>query len=119
MAKPLVIFDGDCGFCKLCVDRWRAVGGSRLEFKPYQEVSARFPQIKILEFQNAVHLVEDQKITKGAEAVFRIKKIAGGSGAWLEVYKKIPLASKIFEAGYAFVSRNRPLVSKFFNRCPF
>ncbi len=80
MAKPLVIFDGDCGFCKLCVDRWQAVGGSRLEFKPYQEVSAQFPQIKIQEFQNAVHLVEDSKITKGAEAVFRIKKIAGGSG---------------------------------------
>ena len=40
-AKPLLIWDGDCDFCRKWVDRWRHVTRDRVDYAPYQEVAQR------------------------------------------------------------------------------
>lgn len=57
-SKPLLIYDGDCGFCLKWVQRWCGLTRERVEVAPYQEVQAQFPQILKEQFESAVQLVE-------------------------------------------------------------
>ncbi len=41
--RPLLIYDGDCGFCRYCVDYARDVTGPAVDYQPYQLVGSRFP----------------------------------------------------------------------------
>ena len=40
--RPLAIFDGDCGFCRAWIGRWKAMTGPRVDYAPSQEVGERF-----------------------------------------------------------------------------
>ena len=70
-SKPLLIYDGRCGFCKIWLDYWRKLTGDRIEYAPSQEVGERYPQIAKQEFSEAVQLVRpDGSVASGARAVF-------------------------------------------------
>ncbi len=43
--KPVLIYDGHCGFCRIWLDYWRQLTGDRIEYLASQEVGDRFPQI--------------------------------------------------------------------------
>ena len=76
--KPLLIFDGDCGFCRRWITRWQSMTGDRVEYAPYQEMGERYPQIARADLEAAVQLVHpDGQIFSGAEAVFRALKTRG------------------------------------------
>src|SRR5205823_634482 len=73
-AKPLMIFDGDCNFCKFWVARWLLTTGDRVDYLPFQDpsLSARFPELTRERFETAVHLIEpDGSVYSGGEAAFR------------------------------------------------
>ena len=42
-ARPLLVFDGDCGFCRWWIARWRQTTGDQVEYRPWAEVADRFP----------------------------------------------------------------------------
>ena len=68
--KPILIYDGDCGFCRKWIVRWRALTGDQVDFASYQEAASRFPQIPVENFKNAVQLIESEsKVSSAAEAV--------------------------------------------------
>jgi predicted DCC family thiol-disulfide oxidoreductase YuxK len=70
-SKPLLIYDGRCGFCKIWLDYWRKLTGDRVEYAASQEVGERYPQIAKQEFSEAVQLVRpDGSVASGARAVF-------------------------------------------------
>jgi predicted DCC family thiol-disulfide oxidoreductase YuxK len=72
LLRPLLIFDGACGFCRAWIARWRQYTGEAVDYAPYQEVADRFPHIPREAFARAVHLVEpDGTVTQAAAAVFR------------------------------------------------
>ena len=78
-SKPLMLFDGDCHFCRRWIERWRDMTGEEVEYASFQEAGARFPEIPRREFERAVQLVEtDGTVVGGAEAVFR--SLAYGRG---------------------------------------
>jgi len=111
--RPLLIFDGDCGFCRRFVERWRVRAGTWVDFAPYQEVAERFPQIPREHFTHAVHLVlPDGQVLRGAEAVFRVLAFAPGGGWMLWLYRHLPGFAPVSEFGYGLVARNRVLTSK-------
>ncbi|MEP6686301.1 MAG: hypothetical protein ABJB22_05940, partial [Verrucomicrobiota bacterium] len=69
--KPLMIFDGDCHFCRRWIERWREVTGGQVDYEPYQTVADKFPEISRSEFQNAVQFIEtDGRVSRAAEAVY-------------------------------------------------
>jgi predicted DCC family thiol-disulfide oxidoreductase YuxK len=105
---PLLIYDGDCGFCKYWVRYWQRLTGDRVAYAPYQEVAAQYPEIPVAAFQRAVQYVApDGKIASGAEAALLTLSHAGGKGFWLTLYRHVPGFAAIAEGMYAFVASHR------------
>ena len=69
--RPVLIFDGKCGFCRIWINYWRKLTGDRIEYLPSQEVGDRFPQIPFTAYAESVQLVRpDGSVASGARAVF-------------------------------------------------
>ncbi|CAN5206892.1 lipase maturation factor family protein [soil metagenome] len=110
--KPLLLFDGDCHFCRRWIERWRQMTGDAVDYATSQEQGANFPEIPPEEFANAVQLVEtDGRVYRAAEAVFRSLGYARG-GRWLRwCYERVPGFAAVTETGYRAVAKNRMLAS--------
>ncbi len=106
--KPLVIFDGECGFCRKYVESWRARTGDRMEYAPFQEVAERFPEFSRVEFEGAVQFLDvDGQRYSGAEAVFRVMSYVPGKGWWLWLYCRVPGFAPISRLVYRWIARHR------------
>src|ERR1700691_3698935 len=106
--QPLLIYDGDCGFCIYWVRYWQRLTGDRVTYAPYQQVAAQFPEIPRAAFQRAVQYVApDGKIASGAEAALLTLSHASGKGFWLTLYRRLPAFAAIAERMYAFVAAHR------------
>jgi len=109
-AKPLLIYDGDCGFCKFWILRWRRATRERVDYVPSQDptVAARFPEIAASEFEKSVVYVEATgEIFTGAEAVFRSMDSVWWGRLLLWCYANSRLFARTTERSYSFVARNR------------
>ncbi len=96
--RPLLIYDGDCGFCKYWVRYWQALTGPSVTYAPYQQVGGQYPEIPVAAFQRAVQYVApDGKIASGAEAVVLALSHASGKGFWLTLYRQVPAFAVIAE----------------------
>lgn len=111
--RPILIYDGDCGFCKFWIKRWRSLTGDKIEYAAYQEVGGQFPQISKKRFEESIQLVQpDGTVYSGARAVFQSLAV-NPSYAWLFwLYQKLPLFRWASEGFYEFVAKNRIFFSK-------
>ncbi len=115
VSKPILIFDGDCGFCRRWIKRWRKATGDRVDYAPYQEAGGRFPGISAEEFQSSVQLVEPGgKVYRGAEAVFRSLAASPSHQRPLWAYTHVPGVRAVTEFAYRLVARHRKFFSKLF-----
>jgi predicted DCC family thiol-disulfide oxidoreductase YuxK len=106
--QPILIYDGDCRFCRFWVARWRARIGDRIEVASARQAAARFPEIPPESFAGAVQFVDaDGSIASGAGAIARALALAPGGGGWLRAYRRIPGAAPISEGLYRLVAANR------------
>jgi predicted DCC family thiol-disulfide oxidoreductase YuxK len=105
--KPLLIFDGDCGFCRRWVERWKHVTGNQVEYAPSQDVARNFPAVPPEEFRKTVQLIEPNgQRTSAAEAVLRTLRYAGfPAGSW--AYRKVPGFAAAAEFIYGVVAGHR------------
>src|SRR5437764_15418582 len=70
--RPLMIWDGECHFCRRWIERWREITAGKIVYASYQEAAARFPEIPAEQFKHAVAFVEPNGETFfAAEAVYR------------------------------------------------
>jgi lipase maturation factor 1 len=114
--KPLVIFDGDCRFCRRWIERWREMTGGAVEYAPFQEVADRFPEIPPDDFAQALHFIDsDGTVYRGAEAVFRSLGSVRGGRVLIWSYTQLPGFAAITEVTYGAIARNRQTAS-FFTR---
>ena len=112
-SRPLLIFDGDCRFCRLWIERWRAITGESVEYAPYQEAAASLPNIPLERFHEAVYLVDtDGRIYRAAEAVFRSLAVRPGWRGLLWAYRRVPGVRPVTETAYRLVARRRGLASR-------
>ena len=108
-ARPLLVFDGDCGFCGYSVRYWKKLTGERVDYRPYQEVAAQYPAIPIADFQRAVQFITPGGLrSSAAEASFLTLSHAPGKGFWLALYRRLPGFAIISELVYAFIAAHRP-----------
>ena len=107
--RPVLVFDGDCSFCKLWIGYWQSLTGDRVEYVPYQTAAARYPDVPRADFQRAVHYFEGENRYSGAEAVFHLMESAGAAPwrVWLWLYQKLPGFAPVTEALYRLVAANR------------
>src|SRR5581483_5742724 len=106
-ARPLLIYDGDCGFCVYWVRYWQRLTGEAVRYAAYQEVGQDFPQISTEEFRRAIYFIAaDGKTYKGAAAAYQVLARAG-RGFWWWLYRRVPLYAWFSERCYNFVARRR------------
>jgi len=106
--RALGVFDGDCGFCRKWLERWRARTGDRVEYAPSQEVAARFPEIPAEAFRHAFQLVlPDGRVLEGARAVYATLAQAPGSGGLEAAYRRVPGFGALSELAYRVIASHR------------
>jgi predicted DCC family thiol-disulfide oxidoreductase YuxK len=107
-----MIWDGECDFCRLWIERWREITAGKVDYATYQQSAARFPEIPIDQFRRAMVFIEpDGKAFFAAEAVYRSLQFRF-SKKWLTwSYDHAPGFAAISESAYAFIARNRNLAS--------
>jgi len=110
--KPLMIWDGECLFCKMWIERWREITAGKVDYATYQEAASQFPEIPLDQFKHAMAFIEpDGKIFFAAEAVYRSLQYRS-SRKWLEwSYDHVPGFAAISESAYKFIARHRSLGS--------
>jgi lipase maturation factor 1 len=105
---PVMLYDGGCAFCGRWVQRWRHSTGDAIDYQPYQEAAARFPQIAPDAPGRAVHLIEpDGRVTRGAGAVFRAWALANHRRWPWWLYQKFTAFAAVSEGVYAVVAAHR------------
>ena len=111
--RPLAVWDGSCGFCRMSIERLRAELAGRVDDAPYQEVGERFAPLGPDDYARAVHLIEpDGRRSVGAEAVFRALAYRDSGFPWLALYRHLPGFAALCEFGYRVVARQRAAVRK-------
>ena len=111
--RPVLVFDGDCGFCRFWIARWKSVTGDRLDYAPYQEVASRFPEIPVEEFRRAVVLVlPTGEAFSGADAVFRALAQVPGRGLWRWIYERVPGARAVTDTTYRAIADHRDAATR-------
>ncbi len=108
--KPVLIFDGDCNFCRRWISRWQQSTGDRVEYIPFQDptVAARFSELTREQCTEAVQFVDtDGHIYSAAEGVFRTLAVAPCKRWPLWCYQQIPGVASITEGLYRFVAKHR------------
>jgi len=113
-ARPVVIYDGDCNFCKLWIRRWQQTTGDRVEYIPFQDASiaSRFPELRRDQLETSVHLVlSDGMVISGAEAAFRALAENPDADWFHDWYRHSRVFADISEKAYGLVARNRRIFS--------
>jgi lipase maturation factor 1 len=110
LSRPVLIYDGECTFCRRWVDRWRTAAGVALDLEAAQTAAGRFPEIPPAEFVRAVQLVDTNgRVYSAAEAIVRARALATHR-TWLQTaYELLPGFAPVAEAVYRLVARHRPL----------
>lgn len=113
VVKPLLIYDGDCGFCKRWVRRWWARTGERVDYAPYQQpdVLERHGVPPTAARRSVQLVLPDGHRYEGAEAVFRLLMLAPGRHVFARL-GRLPVLRWIAERLYRFIARHRVLASR-------
>src|SRR5438093_4109729 len=111
-SKPVMIWDGECHFCRRWIERWREITAGEVEYAPYQEIAERFSEIPREQFQRSVVYIDKTgQVFVAAEAVYRSLRCRP-SKKWLWWgYQRIPGFAAISEFGYRLIARHRGFAS--------
>ena len=107
-SKPLLVYDNTCDFCRYWIAQWQHATGDQVDYAPYQEVAADFPEIPLSAFENSVQLIlQNGSVLSGAEAVLR----ALNKGSLLWCYYRLPGFANVSEGIYRLIAQHRPFFS--------
>jgi predicted DCC family thiol-disulfide oxidoreductase YuxK len=102
LAKPLLLWDGKCGFCKIWIHYFKQITGDRIDYATSQQRGAEFPQIPPEDFGKSVQLSADGSVVSGGRVFFEITG-----------HQRIYQASRPFrwitETAYKFIATHRNL----------
>jgi predicted DCC family thiol-disulfide oxidoreductase YuxK len=110
LERPMLVFDGECPFCRVWVEYWKRLTGEQILYEPFQEVGSQFPQISQGDFASAVKLVlPDGEVRSGAHAVFSALDAAPGRRWMSWFYERVSGFAAVSETIYAVIARHRAL----------
>ena len=111
MNRPVVVYDGECRFCRWSVARIQRLDrAGQFEYLPRQAPGAedRFPVLTQSDFDTGLRLLQhDPEIVHvGADGVYQIYRRLPPLHrvAWLY---RVPVLTWLFRLGYAVIARNR------------
>ena len=93
---PIMVWDGECEFCRLCADRFKSAGTGKIEFIPFQDLHSKYPKAPQLDYKKSVVFFSKNGIRSGAAAIYGYYSEIGLQ--WpLMLYKRLNVFSKISE----------------------
>lgn len=93
--RALLVYDGDCAFCRLWADHWRTLTADRVQYATSQEIAASFPDVPREKYARAVQLIDDDGTRyEGAAAVFRLYAKRPGFG-WMKRFYEAPAVAPL------------------------
>ena len=105
--RPVLVYDGTCGFCTFWVRKWQHITEDRLVYKASQEVASNYPQIPEEKFDSSMFLIcPDGSYFSGAKGVFKALAIST-TKIPLWAYEKVPGFAPISELIYSRIAKNR------------
>lgn len=111
--KPLMVWDGECGFCAYWVSRWNMQTNGKVDFKPYQEAAENFPDIEKQHFKEASRLIDtDGKVYSGPHSAYKSLHYAGKFTILNSWYEKDGLFTRVSDALYYWVVNHRNFMYK-------
>ena len=107
MPRPVVVFDGRCGFCTWSVDFARRWVRSDVEFVPLQTSDLDRLGLTREQCEREVQWVEGKFVVGGSSAIAQI--LQSGDTWWRPVGRSIdrPFVRPVAQAAYRFVARHR------------
>lgn len=108
--KPLLIWDGACGFCKYWYLHLKSKIGDRMDYAPYQDAHQRFHDIPYKEFQKASRLIESNgTVYTGPDSLYRsMLYLPQPRPLWHKLYVKNRFFNRLSDVGYDWISKHRP-----------
>jgi len=110
--RPVVIFDGDCGFCTTSATwiarRLHRADGQDPDLVPRQR--AELEQLGTTQERASREVLWvdlDGEVSGGAEALARWLRFRGGAYGWLGRLLQAPVVSFLAAGGYRLVAANR------------
>ena len=108
LSRPILVWDGDCDFCRFWVTRWKGITQDSIEYVTSREVADRLSHIPDDTFRRSVVLAyPDKTFRTGAHAVLAALATVPGIMWPLWAYDHLPFVRWISEAFYRLVARNR------------
>ena len=107
--SPVLYWDGDCGFCRTWVARWRQISGDRVVYQTLQEAP---PEVVMAaggrSLERIVLRMPDGSLITGARAaVTALATRNRAARVWLLCLERCRLLSDAAEAIYAWVAAHR------------
>jgi len=116
LERSLLVWDGECGFCR----RWAAWlvrnAGGQLDSVPYQRLGERVATPSNLDFPNYVHLfLPDGRVLRGGAAALHALSLQPHRLArWpLVAHQRIAGIACVVELAYRLVARHRRRLARF------
>jgi hypothetical protein len=113
--RPVVLYDGTCGFCTSSVRQWRERGDGIIEFASNQNGAGEAYGIPQHETVRGLCLVEKNgDVRTGAEAVFRLMGLCESpfGKVALTLHKRVWLFRSVSNWIYEHVAGNRKYLSR-------
>ncbi|MGO4912190.1 thiol-disulfide oxidoreductase DCC family protein [Leeuwenhoekiella sp. W20_SRS_FM14] len=111
-SKPILIWDGACGFCKFWVTRWKFATGDAVYYTTFQESAHNFPDIPLKEFKKASRFIDlDGFIYSGPDSAYKLyESIPSKDYPFHRWYIKYSAFRWLSDHAYNFIAKNRPMV---------
>lgn len=110
--RPVLIWGGECGFCRFWVIRLKKSTNDNIAYRTYQEVADQFTDIPLREFKKASRLIEvNGAVFSGPDSLYRSLQYSDSKTFSLHNrYRKYSWFTKISDHGYRFIAKNRPMM---------
>lgn len=117
--KPLMVWDGNCGFCAYWVTRWQKITGPFIDYQPYQEAAEDFPDIERKHFQEASRLIDTEgRIYSGPRSAYRSFTYGRSNWSFLDRwYANKSWFQQLSDRLYQWVAKNRSTLFKITKAC--
>ena len=115
--KPMMVWDGECGFCKYWIINWKSKTGNNIEYKTYQEVASQYPDIPLKEFRKASRLIEpDGRVFSGPDSAFRsFTYFKPKVLIWHRWYSEYKWFTSLCDNAYNYIAKHRTFMFKLTN----
>ena len=108
--RPLLIYDGECEFCVKWARKFKAMAGKFITFIPLQNLPVDYEYVSRAACLKSVQYIDgNNRVSKGAEAIFQLFHTAKKSSFLFTFYRRIPIFRVFTEFIYSWIARNRHL----------